>query len=192
MTEADGEKPKHQYFRVGDIDCPREIKARNGELHTLRCRICGQDDPRDDACFAAGAIVGDKAEISEHELEIIGLNASVHYLLGLIRRYVSMVEKDCEDDELNTDFLELLNEMRRIDIPPSSTNSPPIAEAEAQTVHDAERYRLQRDQLLAAATTVRHEMNAAWKAGNLPAIAISGEAVRALNAAIASASGEAI
>lgn len=35
---------KHQWWGAGDPDCPPEIKAPNGELHTLRCRICGQDE----------------------------------------------------------------------------------------------------------------------------------------------------
>jgi hypothetical protein len=44
--------PKHRFWGAGEPDCPREIKAGNGELHTLRCKICGQDDPRDDVCIA--------------------------------------------------------------------------------------------------------------------------------------------
>lgn len=45
--------PKHKYWMPGEPDCPREIKAGNGELHTLRCKVCGQDGPRDDFCRAA-------------------------------------------------------------------------------------------------------------------------------------------
>lgn len=45
--------PKHQFWGAGEPDCPREIKAGNGELHTLRCKVCGQDDPRDDRCSDA-------------------------------------------------------------------------------------------------------------------------------------------
>ncbi|WP_239000572.1 DHHA1 domain-containing protein [Novosphingobium pentaromativorans] len=44
--------PKHDYWKPGDPDCPREIKAGNGELHTLRCKVCGQDSPRDVICRA--------------------------------------------------------------------------------------------------------------------------------------------
>lgn len=42
---------KHVYWAAGEPDCPRDIKARNGELHTLRCKICGQDRPKS---FCAG------------------------------------------------------------------------------------------------------------------------------------------
>jgi hypothetical protein len=41
---------RHLYWGAGEPDCPREIKAGNGELHTLRCKVCGQDDPRDRIC----------------------------------------------------------------------------------------------------------------------------------------------
>jgi len=34
---------KHVYWAAGEPDCPRDIKARNGELHTLRCKVCGLD-----------------------------------------------------------------------------------------------------------------------------------------------------
>jgi hypothetical protein len=43
--------PKHRYWGAGEADCPREIKAGNGELHTLRCKSCNVDNPRDDRCF---------------------------------------------------------------------------------------------------------------------------------------------
>ena len=45
--------PKHKFWVPGEPDCPREIKAGNGELHTLRCKVCGQDNPRDDFCRAS-------------------------------------------------------------------------------------------------------------------------------------------
>lgn len=34
---------KHVFWGAGETDCPRDIKARNGELHTLRCKICGSE-----------------------------------------------------------------------------------------------------------------------------------------------------
>jgi hypothetical protein len=43
--------PRHRFWGAGEADCPREIKAGNGELHTLRCKTCGQDNPRDDRCL---------------------------------------------------------------------------------------------------------------------------------------------
>jgi hypothetical protein len=45
--------PRHRFWGAGEPDCPREIKAGNGELHTLRCKVCGQDNPRDERCIAA-------------------------------------------------------------------------------------------------------------------------------------------
>jgi hypothetical protein len=47
--------PKHDFWGAGEPDCPREIKAGNGELHTLRCKVCGVDSPRDDFCRTAAS-----------------------------------------------------------------------------------------------------------------------------------------
>jgi hypothetical protein len=44
--------PKHMFWGAGEPDCPHEIRAGNGELHTLRCKVCGEDNPRDDRCLA--------------------------------------------------------------------------------------------------------------------------------------------
>lgn len=33
--------PKHQFWGAGEPDCPPELKAPNGELHTMRCKVCG-------------------------------------------------------------------------------------------------------------------------------------------------------
>ena len=46
--------PQHVYWRAGEPDCPRELKAGNGELHTLRCKVCGLEDLRaNSVCRAA-------------------------------------------------------------------------------------------------------------------------------------------
>lgn len=45
--------PKHDYWMAGEKDCPQDIKAGNGEIHTLRCKRCGLDSPRDQICRAA-------------------------------------------------------------------------------------------------------------------------------------------
>lgn len=42
--------PRHEYWGAGEPECPKEIKAANGELHTLRCKRCGQDSPRSPIC----------------------------------------------------------------------------------------------------------------------------------------------
>lgn len=45
--------PAHRFWGAGEVGCPREIKAGNGELHTLRCKVCGQDNPKTGICVAA-------------------------------------------------------------------------------------------------------------------------------------------
>jgi hypothetical protein len=32
---------RHQFWAVGDAECPPELRAPNGELHTTRCKACG-------------------------------------------------------------------------------------------------------------------------------------------------------
>jgi len=45
---------KHVFWGAGEPDCPREIKAGNGELHTLRCKVCGSEDARSRFCLPEG------------------------------------------------------------------------------------------------------------------------------------------
>jgi hypothetical protein len=45
--------PKHRFWMAGELDCPKELRAANGELHTLRCRVCGVTSPRNDICADA-------------------------------------------------------------------------------------------------------------------------------------------
>lgn len=45
--------PRHRFWGAGESDCPKDIQAGNGELHTIRCKVCGVDNPRDNICFAA-------------------------------------------------------------------------------------------------------------------------------------------
>jgi hypothetical protein len=44
--------PKHQYWGAGEPGCPWDIKASNGELYMLRCKVCGNEDARDTICHA--------------------------------------------------------------------------------------------------------------------------------------------
>jgi hypothetical protein len=53
MNAAYRKPPRHKFWGAGEPDCPHEIKASNGELHTLRCKVCGEDSPRDEICRAA-------------------------------------------------------------------------------------------------------------------------------------------
>ena len=32
---------KHDFWGAGEPDCPADIKGSNGELHTMRCKNCG-------------------------------------------------------------------------------------------------------------------------------------------------------
>ena len=45
--------PTHKFWGAGEPDCPKDIKAPNGELWMLRCKNCGVDNPRDNVCRAA-------------------------------------------------------------------------------------------------------------------------------------------
>ena len=46
---------KHKFWGAGEPDCPRELKAGNGELHTLRCKVCGEEDLRNSICLGRPA-----------------------------------------------------------------------------------------------------------------------------------------
>lgn len=42
----------HDYWSGGEKDCPASIKAGNGELHTMMCKVCGAKNPRSQICWA--------------------------------------------------------------------------------------------------------------------------------------------
>lgn len=45
---------RHKYWYAGDPDCPPELKA-GGEIHTLKCKVCGVKDARSPFCSGSGA-----------------------------------------------------------------------------------------------------------------------------------------
>lgn len=45
----------HIYWGAGEKDCPDEIKAPNGELFKLRCKKCGEDNPKSKWCSVDAA-----------------------------------------------------------------------------------------------------------------------------------------
>lgn len=48
--------PRHKFWGAGEPDCPQDIKASNGELHTMKCKVCGDGWRKStDICFAAHA-----------------------------------------------------------------------------------------------------------------------------------------
>ena len=54
MLAAMTNPPQHKWWAAGEPDCPSDIKATNGELHTLRCKVCGLDrGAAGVVCFAA-------------------------------------------------------------------------------------------------------------------------------------------
>lgn len=40
----------HDFWYAGQPDCPPELKA-GGELHTLKCKVCGEENPRGSVCL---------------------------------------------------------------------------------------------------------------------------------------------
>lgn len=42
---------KHVFWGAGEPDCPREIKASNGELTKLLCKVCGDVNTRNRFCL---------------------------------------------------------------------------------------------------------------------------------------------
>jgi hypothetical protein len=40
LAEVLNNPPKHKYWGAGEPDCPPDIKAPNGEIHTLQCKLC--------------------------------------------------------------------------------------------------------------------------------------------------------
>lgn len=46
----------HVYYHAGDPDCPKSIKAPNGEVHTLMCRLCALKQSEAKNTYCAGAV----------------------------------------------------------------------------------------------------------------------------------------
>ena len=42
---------KHVFWGAGEPDCPREIKAGNGELTKMLCKVCGDVNLRNRFCL---------------------------------------------------------------------------------------------------------------------------------------------
>jgi hypothetical protein len=52
------ELPRHTFWGAGEPDCPKELKAPNGELCTMRCKACGDGWRKSsDVCLAAHTLV---------------------------------------------------------------------------------------------------------------------------------------
>lgn len=56
--------PRHKFWGAGEPDCPTELKAPNGELHTLRCKVCGDGWRKsNNVCLANTAPATDSPEV---------------------------------------------------------------------------------------------------------------------------------
>lgn len=54
---VDGKLPRHKFWGAGESDCPPELKAPNGELHTMRCKVCGDGWRKSsDVCFGTAGV----------------------------------------------------------------------------------------------------------------------------------------
>jgi hypothetical protein len=40
---------KHRTWGAGEVDCPADIKASNGEIHTRQCKVCGERNFKEDS-----------------------------------------------------------------------------------------------------------------------------------------------
>ena len=55
-------------------DCPNELKASNGELHTIRCKVCGDGWRKSvDVCIAQPVQLAPAAQVPMTEDQIIKL-----------------------------------------------------------------------------------------------------------------------
>jgi hypothetical protein len=46
--------PQHKFWGAGEADCPEDLKAPNGELVDMRCKMCGDGWRKSgDVCWAA-------------------------------------------------------------------------------------------------------------------------------------------
>jgi hypothetical protein len=56
--------PKHKFWGAGEPGCPPELKAPNGELHTMRCKVCGDGWRKSvDVCFGAAGLTMTREEV---------------------------------------------------------------------------------------------------------------------------------
>lgn len=53
----------HKFWGAGEADCPKDIKSSNGELHTLRCKVCGKDNNKE-PCKAAITVTDDMVDVA--------------------------------------------------------------------------------------------------------------------------------
>lgn len=69
---------KHKFWGAGEPNCPPELKAPNGELHTLRCKVCG-DSWREslDVCVITIPVV---AQLRVFDVQADGEGTERHYV----------------------------------------------------------------------------------------------------------------
>jgi hypothetical protein len=75
--------PKHKFWGAGEPNCPPELKAPNGELHTTRCKVCGDGWRKSgNVCLAAMGMATDAqrefAALSEPaRLALVGASTAI-------------------------------------------------------------------------------------------------------------------
>jgi hypothetical protein len=68
MTANTNPLPRHKFWGAGEPDCPQELKASNGELHTARCKVCGDGWRKSgNVCLAAHVVI--PADLARRLLE---------------------------------------------------------------------------------------------------------------------------
>lgn len=68
-----GSVVRHKFWGAGEPDCPQDLKASNGELHTLRCKVCGDGWRKSvDVCFAASPPSASKDVVAWRTVEADG------------------------------------------------------------------------------------------------------------------------
>ena len=75
---------KHQFWRPDEDGCPSDIKASNGELHTIRCKVCGGDG-RGEVCEMSSKADG---------LDEIVVAMGTHQVVRLDKLYGPLVACD--------------------------------------------------------------------------------------------------
>jgi hypothetical protein len=95
QAQVSDEPRKHDFWGAGEPDCPRDIKAGNGEIRKLRCKVCGKDNPLDDRCL--GGQVSDDAVVAAKELIFDACNNSedgaVSFTIDEANRLLAAIER---------------------------------------------------------------------------------------------------
>jgi hypothetical protein len=85
--------PKHKFWGAGEPDCPADLKAPNGELHSMRCKVCGDDWRKSGGSVCMEALIGIIRElpfVNAPEIDGEKSDGTPRYYHS--RRYVSLIK----------------------------------------------------------------------------------------------------